>query len=101
MNGKLHIGRGHSFLAAAGTMRVNSQGVVRNITNSSGHYRPTLVHAQNFPQVLENSGVNIGTSWINIYRFEVGQAGYTINMDPMFRGLIRNMPRHGPLRDTP
>ena len=48
MDGNLHIGSGHSYLAggqdvqAAGTMKVNSQGYIRNITNLSGHFRPTV-----------------------------------------------------------
>jgi len=46
MDGNLCIGRGHSFLAgggdvqAAGTLKVNSQGYARSITNASGHYAP-------------------------------------------------------------
>lgn len=48
MDGNLHIGSGHSYLAnradvqAAGTMKINSQGYVRAITNASGHYAPVV-----------------------------------------------------------
>lgn len=48
MDGNLHIGRGHSYLAngmdvqAAGTLKVNNNGQLRKITNASVHYAPTV-----------------------------------------------------------
>lgn len=54
MDGNLHIGSGHSYLAngadvqEAGTMKINSQGYVRSITNASGHYAPLLCRGEYF-----------------------------------------------------
>lgn len=63
MDGNLHIGSGHSYLAngadvqAAGTMKINSQGYVRSITNASGHYTPTVEQGRAFPNLLNDLGI--------------------------------------------
>ena len=82
MNGNLHIGRGHSFLAngqpvqAAGTLKLNGQGRVMGITNASGHYQPTVAQAGNFPQLLNNAGVNTSGSWLTKYTITTTPSGY-------------------------
>lgn len=76
VNGKLHIGRGYSFLAngesvqATGKLKLNGQGQVRSISNLSGHYTPSLEQAQIFPQVLEQAGVKTKNAWLDIYTIE-------------------------------
>ena len=65
MDGNLHIGRGHSYLSngnsvqAAGTMKVNSQGYIRLITNESGHFQPTVSQAMNYPDIFRSIGLNV------------------------------------------
>ncbi len=98
MDGNLHIGRGHSYLAggnsvqAAGTMKVNSQGYVRLITNESGHFQPTTVQAMNYPTVFRNAGLDIDNAWIRIGEFETSMSNYVIDSKIFYNGLIRNMP---------
>lgn len=85
MDGNLKIGKGHSYLAngksvqVAGTIKVNSQGYVRNITNESGHYQPTVSQAQNYQQILENVGLNVENTWIRIGEFEASFSNYVID----------------------
>ncbi|MGW9530499.1 contractile injection system protein, VgrG/Pvc8 family [Paenibacillus terrae] len=82
MNGKLHIGRGHSFLAngesvqSAGKLKLNGQGQVRSISNLSGHYTPSIEQAKLFPQVLEQAGVKTKNAWLEIYTIETTPSGY-------------------------
>jgi hypothetical protein len=84
MNGKLHIGRGHSFLAngqpvqAAGTLKLNGQGQVMGITNGSGHFQPTAAQAGNFPQIMNNAGVNTSGAWLTKYNIVTTPSGYVI-----------------------
>lgn len=98
MGGNLHIGRGHSYLAggssvqAAGTMKVNSQGYIRLITNESGHFQPTTVQAMNYPTVFRNAGLNIDNAWIRIGEFETSMSNYVIDSNVLYNGPIKNMP---------
>ena len=98
MDGNLHIGRGHSYLAggssvqAAGTMKVNSQGYIRLITNESGHFQPTTVQAMNYPTVFRNAGLNIDDAWIRIGEFETSMSNYVIDSKVFYNGPIKNMP---------
>ncbi|MGB8450877.1 MAG: hypothetical protein WCD89_00955 [Anaerocolumna sp.] len=99
MEGNLNIGRGHSYLAngepvqAAGTMKVNSQGYIRNITNESGHYQPTVSQAQNYPQILKNMDLNVDNSWIRIGDFETSLSNYVIDEKIFYNGPVGNMPK--------
>lgn len=98
MNGNLHIGRGHSYLSngqsvqAAGTMKVNSQGYIRNITNGSGHYQPTVTQAQQFPQIFNNAGLDVNNSWINISEFETTFSNYIFDKNVIYNGPVKYMP---------
>lgn len=98
MNGNIHIGRGHSYLAggssvqAAGTMKVNSQGYVRLITNMSGHFQPNTVQAIKYPTIFKNIGLNIDNAWIRIGEFETSMSNYVINSRVFYNGPIKNMP---------
>lgn len=99
MDGNLRIGRGHSYLAngesvqAAGTMKVNSQGYIRNISNESGHYQPTVSQAQNYPQILEDIGLNVDNTWIRIGDFETSLSNYVIDEKIFYNGPVGNMPK--------
>ena len=98
MDGNLHIGRGHSYLAsggsvqAAGTMKVNSQGYIRLITNESGHFQPTIAQAMNYPTVLKNAGLGVDNAWIKIGEFETSMSNYVIDSNVFYNGPIKNMP---------
>lgn len=82
MDGNLHIGRGHSFLAgggdvqAAGTIKVNSEGFVRNITNASGHYAPTLEQGKLFPDILNSMEIRTTNAWLELGDYYFTPSGY-------------------------
>ncbi|UTX48815.1 hypothetical protein [Chryseobacterium sp. MA9] len=71
-DGKLLLGRKHHFLGeakdvlAAGDLKL-VKGKVKRISNLSGHYQPTKIEAEQFPEIfkilnvdLKNSNLNIG-----------------------------------------
>ncbi len=66
------MGQGHSYLAngadvmAAGTMKINSQGYVRRITNASGHYTPSVQQTKLFPELLNDAGVRTKNAWLEV-----------------------------------
>jgi len=72
-NGQILLGTQHSFLSqgadvlAAGTVKL-TDGVVKYITNLSGHYRPNPGETMNFLRVFKNAGVNIDLSFLSIYK---------------------------------
>ncbi|WP_078552275.1 hypothetical protein [Bacillus alkalicellulosilyticus] len=90
MNGKLHIGRGHSFLAngeslqSAGKLKINGQGQVRSMSNLSGHYTPSIEQARLFPQILEQSGIRTKNAWHEIYAIETTTSGY-VNINQLVK----------------
>ena len=99
MDGNLHIGSGHSYLSrgknvqAAGTMKINSQGYIRNITNNSGHYQPNLRESFNYPKILKNRGFKIDNSWISINSFSTDGTNYITGITNIYTGPIRYMPK--------
>jgi len=99
MDGNLFLGNGHSFLAggqdvqAAGQMIINRDGYVRLITNQSGHYQPTVLNALNYPQILQNNGVNVRNSWIRIEMFDSTTSNYIIPRGIYYNGPIQYMPK--------
>ncbi|MEY8268790.1 PAAR-like protein [Lachnospiraceae bacterium 64-25] len=98
MDGNLYIGRGHSYLSggqnvqAVGTMKVNSQGYIRNITNKSGHFQPTVSEAINYPEIFRSSGLNIDNSWIRISEFTTSMSNYVVDEYVFYQGPIQYMP---------
>ena len=82
MDGNLHLGRGHSFLAngknvqAAGQLKVNSQGYVRRIDNLSGHYSPNVEQGKLFPSVLNKAGIETKNAWLELYDINITSFGY-------------------------
>ena len=81
-----------SSVQAAGTMKVNSQGYVRLITNMSGHFQPNTVQAIKYPTIFKNVGLNIDNAWIRIGEFETSMSNYVINSRVFYNGPIKNMP---------
>lgn len=81
LDGKLHLGRGHSYLAngadvqAAGTMKINSGGYVRSISNASGHYTPTIQQANMFPELLNSVGVRTKNAWLEVGDYYMTPSG--------------------------
>ncbi|MBR1853308.1 MAG: Hint domain-containing protein [Lachnospiraceae bacterium] len=98
MDGNLHIGRGHSYLAgdqnvqAAGTLKVNCQGYIRIITNESGHFQPTLSEALNYLQIFRHYGLDIENAWIRISEFDTSLSNYVIDSKVFYNGPIRYLP---------
>lgn len=96
LSGKSH--RGHSYLSrgqdvqAAGTMKINSQGIIRNITNESGHYRPNAAETSNFPKILKQNGFNVDNAWIRINGFNVDGANYITDSWVIYNGPVKYMP---------
>ncbi|WP_170123092.1 hypothetical protein [Lachnotalea glycerini] len=78
---------------AAGMMKVNSKGYVRCISGESGHYQPTVAQIKNYPQVIENIGVNTDGSWIRISEFETSMSNYVIDSHVVYNGPIKYMPQ--------
>ncbi len=82
MDGNLHLGQGHSFLAsgvdvqAAGTLKVNSQGYIRRITNASGHYTPTVEQGKLFPDLLNQQGIRTQNAWLELGDYSLTLSGY-------------------------
>lgn len=99
MDGNLHIGRGHSYLAggnsvqAAGQLKVNAQGYVRLIVNDSGHYQPSVAEALNYPKILRNAGLNIDNKWIRIDEFTSSLSNYVFDSRVFYNGPVRYMPK--------
>lgn len=69
MDGNLHIGRGHSYLAVGSS-----------------------VQAMNYPTVFRNEGLNIDNAWIRIGEFETSMSNYVIDSKVFYNGPIKNMP---------
>ncbi len=67
---------GGGDVQAAGTLKVNSQGYVRNITNASGHYAPTLEQGQLFPDILDNLGIKTKNTWLELGDYYFTPSGY-------------------------
>lgn len=82
MDGNLHIGSGHSYLAngadvqAAGTLKINSQGYVRTITNASGHYAPAVEQGRAFPNMLNELGIRTQNAWLELGDYSFTPSGY-------------------------
>ena len=97
MDGNLHLGRGHSYLSdgssvqAAGTIKVNSQGYIRLITNESGHFQPTTAQALNYPTVFKNAGLTVDNAWMRIGEFKTSMSNYVIDSKVFYNGPIKNM----------
>ncbi|UPT67149.1 MAG: hypothetical protein M0D57_00130 [Sphingobacteriales bacterium JAD_PAG50586_3] len=72
-DGQLHIGQGHYSLSgnansvlAAGQLKI-SNGTVKLINNSSGHYQPTIQQGMQAIKYLNNLGVDTSKSHIIMY----------------------------------
>ena len=98
-DGNLYLGNGHSFLAhgesvmAAGTIKVNSQGYIRRISNTSGHYQPTVSETLNYVHKLKELGLKIDNSWITIYHFERTKSGYIGKLTQVYNGKVKYLGR--------
>ena len=81
-----------AVITAAGTMKVNPQGYIRNITNESGHFQPTVAETLNYPQIFRNSYLNVDNTWIKISEFNTSLSNYVIDMKIFYNGPIQYMP---------
>ncbi len=71
-DGQILLGTKHTYLSqgadvlAAGTVKL-ANGVVKDITNLSGHYVPTPGDGMNFLRVFKDQGVDIDNSFLSMY----------------------------------
>ncbi|NOW03250.1 hypothetical protein [Clostridium beijerinckii] len=83
-SGKLIIGKKHQALGnaddvlAAGQIKVDGDGMITRIDNSSGHYRPTVEEASKYPELFEKAGLNLDKAWLEISDFELDSHGNVI-----------------------
>ncbi|MCZ0071127.1 hypothetical protein OZL46_22490 [Bacillus sonorensis] len=95
MDGNLHIGRGHSYLAngkdvqAAGKLKINGQGQIRRISNESGHYRPNADQAKKYPDAFNQTGLNVKNAWLEIHEFESNISNYIVDDKIIFNQKIK------------
>ena len=98
-NGELQLGNGHSFLAngkgvkAAGTIKVNKQGYIRRISNTSGHYQPTVTETLTYIGKLKALGLKVDNAWISIYAFERTLSGYVGKRKMVYHGQVKHLER--------
>lgn len=98
-NGNIHLGKGHSYMAkgqpvkAAGTVKLNSEGNVRHITNLSGHYQPNVKETINYINQMHQSGFVTNGTWIDIYEFARTKSGYVSTARAVYSGPFKYMNR--------
>lgn len=79
--GELLIGDKHHFLGqgqdvlAAGELKINGKGQIKRIDNLSGHYRPTVSEAMNYPEFFKDRGFDLNNTWIEFYEFKIDSTG--------------------------
>lgn len=99
LNGNLHIGKGHSFLAnradvqAAGRIKIGHKRRISAISNESGHYRPSVQDVLNYHKVFSNAGFDISEAWINVYSVKTTKSGYSIPSFVVYSGKVSNLRR--------
>ncbi len=98
-NGNLHIGNGHSYMAhgdavqAAGTLKINSSGHIRRVTNLSGHYQPTVSETVRYLDQMHNGGYITEKTWVDIYSFDKTKSGYVTRVKTVYSGPYKYMKR--------
>lgn len=72
-SGEVKIGTGHYNLSggaaevqAAGEIKL-FRGRVMSITNSSGHYQPSVTQGQEFGNILQKAGINVSGAKLRLY----------------------------------
>ncbi len=84
-DGRLILGRRHHLLGdrgdvlAAGQMKLNGRGAVRQVDNLSGHYRPTLKEAEAFPDIFRSLGIDLSHTRLHLYDIQVNSSGMITN----------------------
>lgn len=63
-------------MQAAGTLKINSQGYVRTITNASGHYAPAVEQGRAFPNMLNELGIRTQNAWLELGDYSFTPSGY-------------------------
>ncbi len=98
-NGDLHFGNGHSYMAkglpvkAAGTVKLNSDGTIRHITNLSGHYQPNVRETINYINYMHKKGFVTNHTWVDIYEFDRTKSGYVSKARAVYSGPFQYMNR--------
>lgn len=67
-------------MLAAGQLKINGQGQIRRIDNLSGHYRPTVSEAMNYPELFGDIGFDLSNTQIELFDFKVNSLGLVTNV---------------------
>ena len=93
--GKLVIGNKHHMLAhgqpvqAAGQLRLNGKGQIRQIDNLSGHYQPSVSETANYPRILESAGVKVKGATIVSHSISTNSSGMVTGVKVVSSRVIR------------
>lgn len=93
--GKLLIGNKHHLLGsgqpvqAAGQLRLNGQGQIRQIDNLSGHYQPSVAETANYPQLLENAGLKVKGATIVSHSISTNPSGMVTGIKVVSSQVIK------------
>ncbi len=81
-DGNLVLGKRHHTLGnrkdvlGAGQIKLDGHGQLRRIDNLSGHYRPTVPEAMNYPELFEKAGVRTKNAWLELYDMKISPDGF-------------------------
>ena len=94
-DGELIIGKRHHFLGngqdvmAAGQLKINGNGQIKGIDNLSGHYRPAVSEAMNYPDLFRNLGLDLNNTWINLYDIQINSTGDVVKLTPIYTKILK------------
>jgi hypothetical protein len=78
---------------AAGTIKIGLDGVVRRVTNLSGHYQPTVSETVNYLNQMYKSRYITDRTWVDIYSFDRTKSGYVSRAKSVYSGPYEYMKR--------
>lgn len=92
--GELKIGRKHHFLdfandvEAAGTLKI-TKGKIKQISNQSGHYFPTVYETEKFPEIFKQIGLDTKGASLEILYLD--EAGKLKSQNKLLNNYVRNI----------
>lgn len=66
-----------------------SQGQIKRIDNLSGHYRPTVSEAMNYPELLQDMGFDLNNTWVELYDIEIDSSGLVESVTKSYTKMLR------------
>jgi hypothetical protein len=92
--GKLLIGNKHHTLGdrqavqAAGQLRLNGRGQIRQIDNLSGHYQPTVAETVLYPALLQRAGLNVKGATLVTHHLSTNAEGIVTGIEVVSSKII-------------